>query len=140
MSFTFHTILDCKFTKVMWKRIEKTLLKIVPKLPTLHERAFGLQPTNSKQRNPVILRNWITFSMRHHIMLEERKAYYMNNYTSASMQKFFINFNYHAQEELKTKRLQYDFQGLSRTFKEIVTVNNAIVTIVDGDYIWKDIM
>ena len=45
----FHIILDCKFTKVMWKRVEKVLYQIIPQLPTLHEKAFGLQPRNMKK-------------------------------------------------------------------------------------------
>ena len=136
----FHVILDCKFTKVMWKRIEKTLFKIIPKPITTFEKAFGLLPVNKKERKPTILRNWISFSMRHHIMLEERRAYHINNYTSSSVQKFFLKFNHNTQEELKTKKMQYDFQNLSSKFEKIVTVNNAIVTKIDDEYIWKDIM
>ena len=41
------------------------------------------------------------------------------------------------QEELKIKQLQYDFQGLSNKFEMIITVNNAIATIIDGKYIVK---
>ena len=52
----FHIILHCKFTKVMWKRVEKTLFKIVPRLPTMHELAFGLQPSNSKEECQTNLR------------------------------------------------------------------------------------
>ena len=60
----FHIIMDCKFVKVMWKRIEKTLFCIMPILPNTHEKAFGLQPKNPKQIHHVTLRNWITFSLR----------------------------------------------------------------------------
>ena len=80
----YHIILDCKFTKVMWKRLEKVLFKILPQLPTTYEKAFGLQPVNIKKRNPYILRNWITFTLRHQIMLEERKAYNTRNYRTDS--------------------------------------------------------
>ena len=136
----FHIILDCKFTKIMWKRIEKTLVKIIPKPPTTYEKAFGIQAVNDKEKQPSILRNWITFSLRHYIMLEERKAYHINNYTSLNVQNFFLKFNHNTQEELKAKKLQYDFQDLSKKIEKIVTVNNAIAIISDGDYIWKDIM
>ena len=136
----FHIILDCKFTKTMWKRIEKTLLKIIPKPPTAYEKAFGIQPANKKEIKPTILRNWITFSLRHYIMLEERMAYHINNYTSVSVQKFFLKYNHNAQQELNTKKMQYDFQGLSSKFEKIVTINNAIASIFDGELILKDIM
>ena len=38
----FHIILDCKFTNTMWKIIEKTLVKIIPKQLTPFEKAFEL--------------------------------------------------------------------------------------------------
>ena len=73
-------------------------------------------------------------------MMEERKAYHMKTYTTSSIEKFFVKFNYNTQEELKSKRLLYDFQGLSKKFEEIVTINNVVATLVDGEYLWKDIM
>jgi exonuclease III len=136
----FHIILDCKFTEVMWKRIEKVLYQIIPQLPTLHEKAFGLQPRNIKEKYPTILRNWITFSLRHLIMSEERKAYKAQNYSSTSFQKFFSKFNYATRDELKTKKLLYDFRGLPGKFEQIVTTGNAIATISNGEFLWKDIM
>ena len=135
----FHIILDCKFTKVMWKRMQKVLLKIVPKLPTEHEMAFGLQPSNMKKRNPTILRNWVTFSLRHQIMLEERKAYKAKR--PPPFEKFFLRFNHITKEELKAKKLLYDFRGLSGKFEKIVTTGNAIATTSsDGRLQWKDIL
>ena len=134
----FHILLDCKFTKVMWKRMEKVLIKIVPRLPTEQEMAFGLQPRNMKRRNPTILRNWITFSMRHQIMLEERKAY--KRKWPLPFEKFFLKFNHITKQELQTKKLLYDFRGLSGKFKKIVTTGNAIATTSDGKLIWKDIL
>ena len=136
----FHVILDCKFTNVLWRRIEKTLFKIIPKPVTSYEKAFGIQPLNHRDKQPTVLRNWITFSLRHNIMLEERRAYHIENYYSSCIEKFFVKFNHNTQEELKTKKLQYDFQNLSSQFEKIVTVNNAIVTISEGQYTWKDIM
>ena len=124
----------------MWKRIENILLNIIPKPLTAYEKAFGIQPTNKNEIKPTILRNWITFSLRHYIILEERRAYHSNNYTSGAIQKFFLKYNHSTQEELNTKKMQYDFQGLSSKFEKIVTVNNAIATINNGEYIWKDIM
>ena len=70
----FHIILDCRFTKVMWKRIEKVLLKILPIPISTSEKALGLQPRRKKETNATILRNWITFSQRHLFMQEERRT------------------------------------------------------------------
>ena len=73
-------------------------------------------------------------------MLEERRAYHANKNISGTIQKFFPKYNSNTQQELKIKKMQYDFQGLSSKFEKIVTVNNAIATISDGEFIWKDIM
>ena len=127
----------------MWNIIEKTLRKIIPQPSTLHERAFGLQPNNAKIRNPTILRNWITFTLRRQILVEERRAYKKKNssyLSSQSLQRFFSKFNQDAQEELKTKKLLYDIQGLANKFEKLVTIGDAIATVVNGEFIWKDIM
>ena len=136
----FHLTLDCKFTKQMWKKIEKTLFKIIPKNPTEYEMAFGIQPTNQRDRGPTILRNWVTFSLRHHIMSEERKAYHQERYFLSSHQKFVHKFNHDTKEELKIKHLQYKYQGLQEKFEKIVTSNNAIATKVEQHFVWNNII
>ena len=124
----------------MWKKIEKVLLKIIPMIPSVHEKAFGLQPTNLKNTYPIILRNWLTFSLRHQIMLEERRAYKIQNYTLSSYSKFFTKFNYAVKSELKNKKLLYDQQGLSDKLEKIVTTGNIIATVVGGELQWKDVI
>ena len=139
----FHIIMDCTFTKCMWKRIEKTLIKITPKRVTKHEMVFGLQPRNKKskkQKAASVLRNCITFSMRNFIMMEERRAYKSLTLPIKAMQKYFRKFNHHFQEELKLKKLLYDHRLLSYKFENIATVNKVTAAIVNGDYEWKDIM
>ena len=136
----FHIIMDCRFVKVMWKRIEKTILKILPVPPSEYERAFGVQPTRKEDRGPATLRNWVTFSMRHYIMLEERKAFYRNGHSPQAIRKFFVRFNHYAREELSLKKLQFDHRRLPAQFEEIVTTNNAVATIDDHQYTWADIM
>ena len=138
----FHIILECKFSITIWNIVEKTLRKVIPQPSTLHERAFGLQPTNAKIRNPTIIRNWITFTLRRQILLEERRAYKKKSsyLLSESLQRFFSKFNHDAREELKTKKLLYDIQGLASKFEKLVTIGDAIATVVNGELIWKDIM
>lgn len=139
----FHIITSCRFTNVMWKRIEKLLFRIFPKPVTLHEKAFGLQLHRQGDYFPVTLRNWITFLMRHLILQEERRAYkislLMDPWTP-SVEKFFKNFNYTAHQELSVKKLLFDSQGLALKFENIVTVNGAVASLIGGDYFWKDIM
>ena len=136
----FHIIKECRFTKTMWKRIERVLLKIIPIRVTDSKKALGLQPRKKKETNATILRNWVTFFLRHQIMLEERKAFKIKDHHLQSMEKFFLKFNFKAQEELKVKKLQYGYQNLLEKFKNIATIDNAIANVNDGKFTCVDIM
>ena len=136
----FHIIKECRFTKTVWKRIERVIFKIIPRRVTDSEMALGLQPRRKKETNATILRNWVTFFLRHQIMLEERKAFKIKDYHLQSMEKFFTKFNFKAQEELKIKKLQYNYRNLPEKFKNIVTINNVVATVNDGEFTWLDIM
>ena len=136
----FHILFDCKFTKALWKRLHRVLLLIIPIKLTNKEKALGLQSKTKQQDNAILLRNWITFFLRHFIMLEERRAYHIPHYYSQSLEKIFIKFNFKALEDLKNKKLLYDHRNASDKFENIVTINKAIASLEDGEYIWKDIM
>ena len=138
--YIFHIIKECKFTNTMWKRIEKVLLKIIPIPVTDSEKVLGLQPRRKKVTYAIILRNWVTFFLRHLLMLEERKAYKIKNYHLQSMEKFFHKFNFQVQEELKIRKLLYDHRKLSENFKKIVTINNAVASVDKGELVCLDIM
>ena len=134
----FHIIFHCKFTKAMWIRIEKILLGIYPKPITQYEKALGLQPSTTKDEGPIILRNWITFTIRHYILLEERRAFHRRK--PPVLRNCFVNFNLKLLNELKIKKLLYDFQGLSSKFENIVTTNKIVAIRTNGEYEWKDIL
>ena len=136
----YHIILDCRFTKVMWKRIEKVITSIIRIPVTKLEKALGLQPRSRKETNATILRNWITFLLRHLIMEEERRAYHISGYHKKSVETTFRKFNRKMQEEIQIKKLQYDNRDLSHKFREIVTINNAIVHEHNNEYVWKNIL
>ena len=128
----FHIMIDCTFTKKIWKKIENTLLKIVPKQPTVYEKAFGLQPTSKKETHATILRNWITFTLRYRITLEERKAYH-KHHEKNDEQKFISDFNYNIQQEVKIKGQQYLTQGLQGKFERIMTAGNGIAWKINNN-------
>ena len=130
----YHLIHDCKFTKKMWKKLETTLLKIINIRVTNHEKAFGLQHTSKKTENAVILRNWLTFTLRHCIMQEERKAHYRKN-TVKHEQNFIIGYRRKISEEAKVKELNYKYTGREEQFRKIITSNQAVACRKeDGSY------
>ena len=106
----------------------------------MYEKAFGLNPSNTNQIGQSTLRNFLTFSLRHEIMQEERKAYHKQNYSKVSEQYFFQKFNQNMKETLRLKKMQYDFQGLSKKFQQITTINNVVGINCNGKYIWNNIM
>ena len=134
----YHILLDCQVTNNLWKKMNKTLTDIIQIVPSAHEKVFGFQSRNKKETDAVVLRNWLTFSLRHYIMKEERRAYYLPKYTSLHLKAFIKRFNYVMQQELKTKCCQQKFLGLEKMFERISTINSVIGTKKDGKYIWND--
>ena len=111
---------------------------IIPTSPTSLEMAFGLQAANDKEKYQTTLRNWLTFSLRYLIMQEERSAFHAGKVPS--IERFFVKYNTYVKNELKIKKLQYDFQGLPSKFEKIVTINNIVAKVDNGKYTWNDIM
>ena len=134
----YHIILDCSFTKTMWRRLSKTLFAILPTPITNNEIAFGLEEI---ERNPnaIILRNWITFTLRKMISQQEYISYKINQNSEVqrtpAIENFFSKFNFHAKQELQEKKLRYDFQGLSDKF-----INGVIASVHNDEYLWNEIM
>ena len=135
----FHILIDCKFTRRMWNKIRFCLTKIIQVSITKEEMGIGLLPRTKNEIKSTTLRNWITFSLRHHIMKEERKAYYLTNYTGIQEQAFLDGFNYSMAQELSLKRLQYSYRGEEGKFDAIATTNDVIGTKVGDNYVWKNI-
>ena len=121
----FHIILDCKFTIKMWRILEKTLLNIMPIRVTNYEKAFGLQPKKKKEKNLTTLRNWLTFSLRHFIMLEERKAFYRKN-TEKQERVFIFKYKCYISEEVATKELFYKYAEREKYLEKIITAKKII--------------
>ena len=136
----YHVLLDCRFTKLMWQKIGRSLMRIIPVAPDKYEMAFGLRPRCGRERDATILRNWLTFSLRHQIMREERRAYYFPRYLSHHTRAFIKAFNHGVRRELFLKSLQYSFRGLQAEFERISTLNNAIGVKVGDEFIWSDVI
>ena len=139
----YHIILDCRFTKTMWRRLSGTLFAILPRPVTDYEMAFGLEEVE-RDRNAIILRNWVTFTLRRMISQQEYICYKINENSgiqrAPAVEKFFSKFNFHAKQELVEKKLRYDFQGLPDKFEKIVTVNDVIASVRNDEYVWNEIM
>ena len=67
----YHLILNCQITLELWQELEKTIEKIIPQKITEMEMAFGLIGEHPK----MILRNWMTYTLREVIQKQEYIAY-----------------------------------------------------------------
>ena len=121
-------------------KLHNTLVGIVNIEPSLHERVFGLQPRNKRQTAAVVLRNWLTFSLRHQIMVEERKAFYVPKYTNLRLQAFMKKYNFLLQQESTTKWYHYKSRNLESKFDKIFTVNNIVGSKIQGEYFWNNLL
>ncbi len=136
----FHILFDCEVTRYMWGKLQGTLLKINPIPISTLEMALGIQPTCKREINSTILRNWVTFSLRHYIMKEERRAFYLSKYALKDMRSFVNKFNDRMRQEMMIKCRQYTFRGLGQKFEAIATINDTMLTKNGDLYTWKDIM
>ena len=124
-----------------WLPSRMARLQINPLQLSTLEMALGIQPSCKKEINSTTLRNWVTFSLRHFIMKEERKAFYLSkHYTTTEMKSFAKKINNQMREEMMLKCRQYTFRGLGHKFEAIATINEAILTKNGDLYTWKDIM
>ena len=70
----FHIILHCGFTNSVWVELRPILRRFLDQDISDQEKAIGL--VNVKPSPGILLRNWVTFSVREQIMIFERKVYY----------------------------------------------------------------
>ena len=136
----YHIIRDCAFTDLMWRKIQPTLLKIIPIYPDIQEKSFGLLPRNKDERDAIILRNWVTFTLRHYIMKEEKRAYHCSSYSTPQITAFAQRVNHQMKNELYIKSLQYIFRHLQDKFDSISTTNGAVCRRTGEGYFWPDIL
>ena len=122
-------ILHCDYAIKLWLDIEPTLRRLHPPLVTGEEMAFGLAHT--KQTTGVILRNWITYSLRAHIMKLEKQAYH-SPHTVPSMEIVKYKFNQNMALEIKTKIKQNKETNLVDT---VLTHSKVLCEkLQDGEY------
>ena len=115
-----------------------TCLGIHPILNQLHsksideeEKALGI--VHIKSTTGVILRNWVTYKIREHIMLFERKAYHSP--TSASVTIFKAKFDNSMAYDIKQLIYRYNNENKLPLFDKIVAFQGILCEKVqEGEY------
>ena len=95
----YHIILHCDCVNALWELLTPTLIKLHPGGVTDEEKAFGIIEAT---RSPgVILRNWITYSLRKVATDMEKSAFHAPNIDCT--RKIKAKLNEMVQEEIRIK-------------------------------------
>ena len=119
----FHLTLECWMTQKLWRDLEPCLLQLSASPVTDHEKVFGMVGHTPC----VLLRNWLTFILRHCIAEQESVAYH-NGKGLANERDIKIKFNDRVKSEAMEKYLIYSNLGRTDYFEKIFTVNDFLVT------------
>ena len=105
----FHLLFDCQLVRNLWRDLEPHLKKLASTPVTTYEMAFGLKGVTPC----VILRNWLTYLLRHCIMEQESIAFH-NQSKMANELEIKMKFNQMVKSEVYKKYLIY--QNLDREY------------------------
>ena len=118
----FHLLLDCRLVKNLWRDLEPNLLKLSNTPVTAYEMSFGLKGNTPS----VLLRNWLTYMLRHCIAEQENKAFH-NQSMMANEQEIKTRFNQSVKLEAYKKDLICQNLGRENYFKKIFGTKNFLL-------------
>ena len=70
----FHIILHCDYVNDIWTELQPTLMKLSPRSLDDAEKSLGI--VQIKKPPGIIVRNWLGYKLREHILSFERRAYH----------------------------------------------------------------
>ena len=125
----FHITLQCPMTISLWSEIEPHLQSIHPANITDTEKTFGILGDTPN----IILRNWLTFTLRQCILEQERKAYY-NKKGMQNLIDIKLAYNQTIKTEVWKKYNIYKNLHRDGYFKRIFAVNDYLITGEDEQW------
>ena len=81
----FHIILHCDYVKDIWTQLQPTLLKLSSRSLDDAEKSLGI--VQIKKPPCIIVRNWLGYKLREHVLLFERRAYRQSRTPSVEILK-----------------------------------------------------
>lgn len=132
----YHIILHCDFANILWEDVEHTLMKLHPVPVSTEEKALGIVKKNPT--SGILLRNWVTYSLRKCIMQKEQEAYYNPN--RGSVERTKVKFNQTMASEVKIKMIQYKNENNLAFFDKMITHAGILCEKVgEGEYCFKKV-
>ena len=117
----FHLILDCELVSSIWREITPILLSLHPTQPNKEEKSFGIVQANPP--TAILVRNWLTFLVRHCISKMERQAHYCPSNIIPRTKK---KIQHCIEKELDKKHFVSLNDGSTKKFEEIYAYRNVI--------------
>ena len=122
-STKFHLTLECQVTSSLWQQLEPYLLYLTSSPVSDFEKVFGLIGTSPE----VILRNWLTFTLRQCIVDQENAAYH-NKRGILNEHNIKQNFNARVKREVNEKNIIYSNLGRQEYFVKIFAAKDFLIT------------
>ena len=118
----FHLTLDCKITHNLWTDLEPHLQRLTHHPVSEKEKIFGVLA----QTPGGILRNWLTFLLRHCIVQQESIAYH-NKKGPLNEQMIKMKFNETVKSEVMGKYRIYSNLGRTDYFEKIFAYDDYLL-------------
>ena len=119
----FHLTIECIVTQNLWHDLEPHLRRLSHSYISEQEMVFGLPG----HKPGIILRNWITFLLRHCIVEQESIAYH-NKKGLLNEQDIRLKFNERVKAEVMGKYRIYSNLGRVDFFERIFACNDYLLT------------
>ena len=118
----FHIILHCDYVNDIWAQLQPTLLKLSSRSLNDEEKALGI--VQIKTPPCIIVRNWLGYKLREHILLFERRAYHQSKIPSVEI--FKATYNQSIAKEVKDLMYTLVNEGNLRKFDEIIAFGGIL--------------
>ena len=125
----FHLTLDCKTTQNLWAELEPHLMRLSQQPVSNEEKFFGIIGNSPGD----ILRNWLTFLLRHCIVEQERIGYH-NKLGCQNEVELKIKFNERVKSEVMAKYRIYAYLGRTEYFEKIFSFKDYLLVWEDNWY------
>ena len=132
----FHIILHCEYVNDIWAELQPTLLKLSPKTLDDTEKSLGI--VQIKKPPCIIVRNWLGYKLREHVLLFERRAYHQSRIPSVEI--FKATYNQSIAKDVKDLMYTLSNEGNLRKFEEIIAIGGVLCEKQGtGEYILKKV-
>ena len=118
----FHIILHCDYVNDIWAQLQPTLIKLSRRPLDDAEKSLGI--VQIKKPPSLIIRNWLGYKLREHILLFEKRAYRQSGIPSVEI--FKATYNQSIARDVKDLMYTLNNEGNLRKFEEIIAFEGVL--------------